>query len=254
MDLVAAHVSAWDLLLVGLAAFVAGTCSGMTGFGGGLLLPPILAPLLGVQNVVPTLSFAMLITNLHRFWLYHRAMDRRLVGGLIITVIPAVLLGTTIYLSLQHSMIAVAMGGFLIISIPVGRFLARRQMQLGRKGLAVAGGCFGIVSGTTPGAGILMVPVLLGAGLIGPSFLATDAAISVTVNLTKAVIFKGIGDLPLSLLLAGGLIGLCTVPGNYLARWIMQHTSLRLHKALMEIVVFIGGVSLLWRPIWDAFH
>jgi uncharacterized membrane protein YfcA len=154
----------------------------MTGFGGGLLLPPILAPILGVQHVVPVLSFAMLITNVHRFLLYRKQASPKLIGMVLITMMPA---------------------------------------------------------------------VVLGAGLIGEAFLATDASISVAVNLTKAVIFNQLGGLPLHLLGMGVVIGACTVPGNYAARWILRRTSVRLHTRLLEAIVLIGGLSLLARPLWQ---
>lgn len=244
-------VAPLELAIIGLAAFIAGTCSGMTGFGGGLLLPPVLAPIIGVQNVVPVLSFAMLMTNAHRLWLYRKHADLKLIGAVLVTVVPGVVIGTGIYLDLPPERISLVLGVFLLLSIPVGRILARRQLRLGTLGLAAAGGGFGIVSGTTPGAGMLMVPVLLGAGLVGEAFLATDASISIAVNLTKAVIFNQLGSLPLALLAVGLVIGLCTVPGNYVARWILRRTSLRLHTRVLEAVVLIGGLSLVARPLWQ---
>lgn len=252
MEFALGDVSTIDLLVVGLAAFVAGTCSGMTGFGGGLLLPPILAPILGVQHVVPVLSFGMLMTNAHRFWLYRQHANPKLIGAVLVTTVPAVVIGTSIYLELPPDMIAVVLGSFLLLSIPVGRYFTKRKLALGPAGLAIAGGFFGVISGTTPGAGMLMVPVLLGAGLVGEAFLATDASISIAVNLTKAVIFNRLGGLPLELLAVGLLIGLCTVPGNYAARWILRRTSVRLHTRLLEIIVLIGGLSLLGRPFWQS--
>jgi hypothetical protein len=48
------------------------------------------------------------------------------------------------------------------------------------------------------------------------------------------------------------LIGLCTVPGNYAARWILRRTSVRPHTRLLGIVVLIGGLSLLGRPLWQS--
>ena len=249
MEFALADISILDFAIVGVAAFVAGTCSGMTGFGGGLLLPPILAPILGVEHVVPVLSFAMLITNVHRLLLYRKYADLKLIGIVLITIVPAVVLGTSIYLGLPADMIAIVLGSFLLLSIPVGRFFARRRVRLGPVGLSVAGGCFGIISGTTPGAGMLMVPVLLGAGLVGEGFLATDASISIAVNLTKAVIFNQLGGLPLCLLGISLVIGAFTVPGNYAARWILRRTSVRLHTRLLEVIVLIGGLSLLARPL-----
>lgn len=252
MQFVLGDIAAIDFAIIALAAFVAGTCSGMTGFGGGLLLPPILAPIIGVEQVVPVLSFGMLITNVHRFWLYRQHANFKMIGAVLVTMVPCVVIGTSIYLSLAPDTISIVLGSFLLLSIPVGRFLARRQLRLGPLGLAVAGGGFGVLSGTTPGAGMLMVPVLLGAGLAGPAFLATDASISIAGNLTKAVIFNHLGGLPVELLALGLVIGLSTVPGNYAARWILNRTSLRLHAQLLEAIVLIGGVSLLARPFWPG--
>lgn len=248
MEIALGDLSALDLLVIALSAFVAGTCSGMTGFGGGLLLPPILAPIIGVQHVVPILSFSMLMTNAHRLWLYRKHADLKLIGAVLVTLMPAVVIGATIYLAMPAQVISVVLGCFLLLSIPAGRLLARRKLQLGTAGVSIPGGLVGIVSGTTPGAGMLMVPVLLGAGLVGEAFLATDASISIAVNLTKAVMFNRLGGLPIDLLVIGLVIGVCTVPGNYAARWILRRTSLRLHARLLEILVLIGGLSLLVRP------
>lgn len=248
MDIGLADLSVIDLMVIAVSAFVAGTCSGMTGFGGGLLLPPILAPIIGVQHVVPVLSFSMLMTNAHRLWLYRQHADLKLIGIMLVTLIPAVLIGASIYLALPTAAVSIVLGSFLLLSIPVGRLLARRKLRLGRGGVAIAGGLFGLVSGTTPGVGVLMVPILLGAGLVGEAFLATDASISIATNLTKAVMFNRLGGLPLDLLAVGLVIGLCTIPGNYAARWILRRTSMRLHARLLEVIVLTGGVSLLVRP------
>jgi uncharacterized membrane protein YfcA len=248
MDIALADLSVLDLAVIAISAFVAGTCSGMTGFGGGLLLPPVLASILGVQHVVPVLAFSNLMTNAHRLWLYRKHADLKLIGIMLATVVPAVVIGASIYLALPPAWISIVLGSFLLLSIPVGRLLARRNLRLGRGGVAIAGGLCGLVSGTTPGAGVLMVPILLGAGLVGEAFLATDASISIATNLTKAVIFNRLGSLPLDLLVIGLVIGLCTVPGNYAARWILRRTSLRLHARLLEAIVLIGGLSLLARP------
>lgn len=248
MNIALSDLSMLDLAVIAVSAFVAGTCSGMTGFGGGVLLPPVLAPILGVQHVVPVLSFANLLTNAHRLWLYRKHADLKLIGIMLATIVPAVVIGASIYLALPPAAISVVLGLFLLLSIPVGRLLARRNLRLGRGGVAIAGGLVGLVSGTTPGAGVLMVPILLGAGLVGEAFLATDASISIATNLTKAVMFNRLGSLPLDLLVIGLVIGLCTVPGNYAARWILRRTSVRLHARLLEVIVLIGALSLLLRP------
>lgn len=252
MEFALGDLSGLDFAVIAVAAFIAGTCSGMTGFGGGMLLPPILAPIIGVQNVVPVLSFAMLMTNAHRFWLYRKHANLKLLGAVLITVVPCVVIGTSIYLDLPADMISIVLGTFLLLSIPFGRYLARRELKLGPLGLGIAGAGLGVISGTTPGTGMLWVPVLLGAGLAGEAFLATDASISIAVNLTKAVIFNQLGALPLGLLAVSLVIGAATIPGNYAARWILRRTSVRVHTRLLEAIVLIGGLSLLARPLWQG--
>src|SRR5919108_5758005 len=105
MEFALGNASLVDLLVIGAASFIAGTCSGMTGFGGGLLLPPVLAPIIGVQPIVPVLSFAMLMTNAHRLWLYRRHADLKLIGAVLLTIVPAVVIGTTIYLAMPAHVI-----------------------------------------------------------------------------------------------------------------------------------------------------
>ena len=65
-----------EMMAVAVATLLAGALSGMTGFGGGLLLPPVLAPIIGVKAVVPVMSVAMLMANGHRLWLYRDQLDR----------------------------------------------------------------------------------------------------------------------------------------------------------------------------------
>lgn len=246
--------SAGELIAILLAALVAGTLGGMTGFGGGLILPPVLAPIIGVKAVIPIMSVAMLLANAHRFWLYRKLIDVRLTGLALMTAIPGVLIGTFVYVRLSNEAVSIMLGLFLLIAVPLGRYCARRKMQLSPRGLAIGTGLFGIGSGTTTGMGMFLVPMLLGAGIKGQAFLATDAAISTAVNTTKAIAFSNHALLTPSMLLAGLLLGLCTIPGNYLGRWVVSHTSVKLHTTIMEGIIMLGGISLLWRPVIDLLE
>lgn len=244
-----ADASQVEVLVVALASLLAGSLSGMTGFGGGLLLPPVLAPIIGVKSVVPVMSVAMLMANSHRVWLYRDRLNRRLTLTAIGAAMPGVLIGASVYVRLPAQVIAVILGVFLLVAVPVGRHLASRSLVLSRRQMAAGCALYGLGSGTTTGVGMFLVPILLGSGLTGAAFLATDAAVAVAMNLSKAVLFGSYSLIDLQLLAMGVLMGLCTFPGNYLGRWILGRTTLRVHRGLMESLIVFGGLSLLWRPV-----
>jgi uncharacterized protein len=43
------------------------------------------------------------------------------------------------------------------------------------------------------------------------------------------------------------LIGLCTVPGAFIANRVMDRLPLKVHIRIMEILILGGGVSFLWQ-------
>ncbi|TGG94278.1 sulfite exporter TauE/SafE family protein [Natronospirillum operosum] len=241
--------TALQFILVMLAALLAGLAGGLSGFGGGLILPPVLAPILGAKAVVPVVSVAMLLANGHRLWIYRKLLDGRVLAITLACALPCTLLGTLIYARLSAEAISLMLGIFLVLAVPVSRFCQRRRVRVGFRGLAIGSGLFGLGSGTTTGMGMFLAPLLLGAGLTGQTFLATDAAISTAVNITKMIAFGQQEVLNSSLLLMGLMLGCLTIPGNYLGRWLVQRTSSRLHTRLMEILIILGGVSLLLPPL-----
>jgi uncharacterized membrane protein YfcA len=97
------------------------------------------------------------------------------------------------------------------------------------------------------GAGLLLISTLMAAGLQGAALIATDAIVSVAMGFAKVALFGGVARLDAQLAAAGLLIGLATVPGAFVARWLMARIPLKVHALLMEAVVLIGGAGFLWR-------
>jgi spermidine synthase len=47
------------------------------------------------------------------------------------------------------------------------------------------------------------------------------------------------------------LVGLCTVPGGFIARRLLERIPMKVHTAVMDVVVLGGGAAFLWRA-WNA--
>jgi len=139
------------------------------------------------------------------------------------------------------------LGLMVMASVPLRRFLLHRKITLGRKGLAIGAGVFGLATGVATGTGVIMVSLLLGAGLAGPAVLATDALVSIALDLCKAALFHRFDLLDAHAFYTGVVIGVATIPGSAVAAWLVTRMHAHLHVLFMEGLILIGGASLLWN-------
>ena len=237
------------LAFLGLAGLAGSTIGAISGFGGGLLVTPFLVPVVGITGVVPVMTVAMIIGNLTRFSVYRAHIEPRFIGTLSLAVIPGIVVGTTIYEMLSPKLVGIALGGFLIATIPLRRLFGKRPVKLSTAGVAAAGFGFGLVTGATTGAGVILLSILLGLGVTGPALIATDAAMGVLVNVTKVVMFGSLSVLDSEQVMLGLALGVCMIPGAFCGRWIMNRIPLHIHVAAIEVLVAIIGVWFLYKSL-----
>jgi uncharacterized membrane protein YfcA len=242
-----ADVGLWDLALIALLAFLTSIVGGLSGYGIGVVLPAFIAPVVGVVAVIPVMAVAMSFANASRVWAYWRTIAPSRVAALMAVALPMAAIGSMIYVHLSAETIATMLGVFLIAVVPIRRILEARKFVMSERGLLVVVAGYGFLAGGMSGAGLLMVAGLMAAGVQGGALIATDAAVATSINLLKVGVFGGYELLTPELFLAGALIGLCTVPGAFVARRIIDRLPLRAHVWMMEAVVIAGGLSFLWR-------
>ena len=235
------------LFFVAVLGIVAAVVGGIGGFGTGIILTAALAPLIGVKAVIPVLAVAGSIINAGRFWFYRESLDRRTLALVLACALPFLVLGAWIYSVLEARVIGTVLGLVVIASVPARRFFNRRSVALGRTGLAVGSGVFGLASGLTSGVGVILVSLLLGTGMSGQAVLATDALVSVALDLCKAALFQRLSLLDAQTFFTGVVIGVATIPGSALAAWLVNRMHARLHVLFMEGLILLGGASLLWN-------
>jgi hypothetical protein len=237
------------LAAVALVAVVAATMSGMSGFGAGIILTAALVPLIGVRSVIPVLAVAGVIINAGRFWFYREHLDRRMIALVLTASLPFLALGTWLYSVLDARALSVVLGLAVMASVPVRRVLHARKVTFGSRGIAVGSGVFGFAAGIASGAGVILVSLLLGAGLATPAVLATDAMISIVIDLAKAALFQRFDLLNTEAFFTGVVIGLASIPGSALAAWLVSRMGAKLHVLFMEILILFGGASMLWHAL-----
>ena len=244
IQIIAAH---WpQLAMACLAAFLASILGGISGFGTGLVLPAFLAPLVGVERVIPVMAVAMLFTNGSRAFAFWRDVDWAHVRRILVLGLPACVAGAYSYTLLSADWIATLLGVFLLVCIPLRRLLRKSVCHLSTRLEVLAGAGFGFVNGGMSGTGILLISILMSAGLSAEILIATDAVCSLLMGVTKVLLFGGLAALNVEFALVGLLVGLCTTPGAFVARRLLAYIPAGIHAWIMELIVVIGAVSLLW--------
>jgi uncharacterized membrane protein YfcA len=234
------------MILAGMTVcFFAGMLGGLSGYGAGILVTLFIAPIVGPKALIPMMSVLMLINNGSRVWFYRQHMDRGTILRVSAIAIPMAWLGAGLYVKMDSAIIQAVLGAVLIGSVPLRRVMAGKAMTPSPIGVYGIGAAFGFLSSIIVGAGMLIVPMLMGIGFAGPALLATDAAIAVMVNLAKTVIFGTLDALSLNYFVLALIMGICTIPGTACAAWLVRRTSLRLHTLLIEGLILIGGTTML---------
>jgi uncharacterized membrane protein YfcA len=235
------------LAAVAVLAVGAAIVSGMSGFGTGVILTAALVPLIGVKQVIPVMAVAGVVINAGRFWFYRAHLERKTLTLVLAASLPFLVLGTWIYSILDARALGTVLGCAVIAFVPVRRLFQKKKIVISSAGLALGSGIFGLATGVATGTGVILVSLLLGTGIAGPAVLATDAMVSIVLDLAKAALFQKFDLLGTEALLTGLVIGVASIPGSAVAAWLVARMGARLHVLFMEGLILIGGISMLWH-------
>jgi len=106
-----------------------------------------------------------------------------------------------------------------------------------------------VLIGGATGAGVILIPILLGMGLRGRSVIATDSLVSFVVGIFKVATFQSLGFLPWDWWVCALVIGISGVPGAFVARWLADRMAVHLQDTILDVGVAIGGGVLVLRGL-----
>jgi uncharacterized membrane protein YfcA len=231
------------ILAVGL---VAGTLSGVVGFGSSMMLMPVLVLVFGPKQAVPIMAIAAVMANLSRVMAWWREIDWRACAAYSATGIPAAALGARTLLVLPPRIIDGALGAFFIAMIPARRWLGARGLKLTLWHLALTGLLVGYLTGIVVSTGPITVPLFLAYGLVKGAFLATEAAGSLAVYVSKVGVFRTFGALPAEVIAKGMITGASLMSGAFVAKRFVVRLAPDHFRLLMDGLMLVSGGVMLW--------
>ena len=244
-----ADISIWQLLLVAGVALIGSVVGGVAGYGTGALMPLVLVPLLGPEPVVPIIAISGLLTNSGRVFAFLRHVDWRRTWIALAGAIPFVIASAYGFTLLTGRAVQILIGVMLILTVPLRYAMRRRATLLGDRDLLFSSMGYGAVMGGTVGAGVILLSILLSTGLQGAAVVATDAVISIVVGIVRLMVFGSAGVISAQIVAFGLLIGVVGFTGAFLAKAFVERLPVRVHTAILDAVVLIGGVAMVGGAI-----
>ncbi len=247
MQLPAFHISEQQILvftLVLTVALVASTLSGVTGFGGGVMLLPVLVHVYGLRTAIVVLTITQAVGNGSRAWFGRKDIDWDVAGRFVAGAVPSAIVGSVVFANLSVPWLFRLLGVFLLVTV-VYRHSRFRQPTMPVAGFFPLGLAFGFLSAILGSVGPFVAPWFLAYGLVKTAYVATEAVGALTMHVTKTVAYG-----KLSLLDAGTMVlGLAFTPamigGSYLGKRLVGHLPEHVFQLLIEIVLIVAGVQFL---------
>jgi uncharacterized membrane protein YfcA len=242
----------YGLIFVLAVGLVAGTISGIVGTGSSIILIPVLVYEFGPKQAVPIMAVAAVMANFSRILAWWREVDWRATAAYSVTGIPAAALGARTLLTLPSHAVDIAIGSFLIAMVPARHWLAKHQFTITLWHLALGGAVIGYITGIVVSTGPLSVPLFVFYGLTKGAFLATEAASSLGLYLSKSVTFQQFGALNVDVLLKGLITGASLMIGAFVAKRFVLKLDANVFRLVMDGIMMVAGVSMLFNAVTSS--
>ncbi|MCG2578282.1 sulfite exporter TauE/SafE family protein [Dechloromonas sp. XY25] len=233
---------AWALLgvVVAYAVFT------LVGFGSALMASGPLAMLMPVGKVIPLLAILDFAGSSLRGWRARKEVAWGAFMRLFPGMLAGQLLGVLVLAQLPPALMAVALGGFVVVQGLKG--LIKRQEEAGLPRFAFGHGLFGGVLGGLFGSGGFIYAAYLERTLESrTAFRATQAALIALSTAWRIVLCLSLGLLDLKLLATA----LAFVPAMALGVYTGHHIDLRISRQqlfrLLNGLLVVSGASLVLR-------
>lgn len=209
----------------------------------------ILAHILSIKEAIPVMTCALILSHSSRVFLYWHEADWLLCRRVLLFGTPTILLGAYIFGFLDPQVIALIFALFLLTSFPLKYWTQKHKIKAGPKVLGFASVVWGMLAGNVVGPGFFLAPFLLATGINRLTFVGSLAVITLVMNLLKLSVFSATELMNVRLFSLGVLIGIITIPGNFLGKYFLKRIGDRQHSMIVDVMTLMVIANFFYLAI-----
>mgnify|MGYP003638783839 CR=1 FL=1 len=237
-----------DLIIILIISFFAATISGVAGFGGALLLLPLLTSLVGIKAAIPIITIAQIFGNASRVWFSRSELKWKPIVFFLLAAIPLTIIGSYLFTGMDGKKIKIGIGFFLILMV-IYRSFKIQKSQFGNAALMIGGGLTGFLSGIAGSAGPLGAAFFLNLNLAATAYIASEAFTALAMHLVKTIIYNKYALIGLTELYYGLFIGFAMIFGSFTGKKIIEKLNREKFILLVKILLLLSGLQMIIAEI-----
>lgn len=230
-------------LLIG-GAFVAAAISGSAGFGGALLLLPLLNQVVGVTEAVPLLTIVQIVGNGARAGMGFRNIHWRPVLLFLSAAIPFSMLGALSFAALPTAIVTRLVGGAILLFV-ILKATGVIAFRPSRRVLVIGGGVTGLLSGLVGSAGPLGAAVFLSLGLPPLAYVASDAVAAIAMHGAKTLVYGATIDLGPTFWPLAIVMSLAMIAGTWAGRSLITRLPVERFRQFVMVLLALIAVQMI---------
>lgn len=224
--------------------FLAAAISGAAGFGGALLLLPLLTKTIGTTMAIPVLTIAQLIGNLSRAFFGFKQIKWKPVLLFILGAVPMSVLGAYSFVEVPKEIISRFIGLAIILFV-VLKYFNLLKFNPTNGTMVLGGGIVGFISGLVGSAGPIGAALFLSLNLPPVSYIASEAMTAIAMHITKTIVYQRYLGIGLPALSTGLFIGISMVLGTWAGMRIIGNIPKEKFNKFVGLLLCMIGLQML---------
>lgn len=231
-------------LILFIGSFLAAAISGAAGFGGALLLLPILSKTIGTTMAVPVLTIAQLIGNLSRAFFGFKQIKWKPVYIFILGAVPMSVIGAFSFVKVPKELITRGIG-FVIIVFVILKYFKVLKFEPSNRTMFIGGAVVGLISGLVGSAGPIGAALFLSLNLPPVSYISSEAVTAIAMHISKTIVYQKYIGIELYAMGIGLFMGVAMIAGTWAGKKVIDKMPKEVFVKFVGILLSVIGLQML---------
>ena len=220
--------------------------SGVAGFGGGVIILPVLVWIYGPEVAVPVVALFQLIGTASRVWLTRDSINWKVVGWFVAGSTPFAIMGSFLFIAADTDLLIRIMGGGMVVLVVVTQLPWAKRVRMTLWGFLPLGAFSGFLASVMGIPGPFAPVFYIAYGLKPREYMASFSLSMFLVQVPKLAVYGGGGELITPLVVGLGLaLGVVAAGGAYFGARLLRRIPEKVFAIGVNVMVFAFGVLFL---------